>query len=228
MTDHILTPELVEKLTSCDTPTVSNAVETFKVRSRREGYMGPQIQCRFPDLGEVAGYAVTCTIVDEEDGFEADPAERAAWSKAIEECPGPVICVVQDLCHRKGWSSHWGEMVGTHVNVLGCVGIITDGAVRDLDALHDMGMKVWSEHVVVSHGQITVGKANVPVEVGGLTVNPGDILVADKNGIVSVPPGILNDIPKVIDDILAGEAKGVKQMRGQTAEDESKRKVLKH
>ncbi len=186
MTEGPLTQELIDRLLKVDSPTVSNAVEKFKVRSRREGYMGPQIQCRFPELGPVVGYATTCTIVEHDEDYPPDPEERVKWLESIASSPKPALCVVKDMCHRKGWSSHWGEMVGTRVHVLGAVGIITDGAVRDLEALRSMGMKTWSEHVVVSHGWINVGQADIPVEVGGLVVNPGDILHADENGVVSI------------------------------------------
>ena len=228
MSEGALTKELQERLLKVDSPTVSNAVEKFNVRSRREGYMGPQIQCRFPDLGPIVGYAVTCTIVEYDEQYPPDPKERYAWAEAIHLSPKPVICVVKDMCHRKGWSSHWGEMVGTQVNVLGCEGIITDGAVRDLDALHDMGMKVWSEHVVVSHGWIDVGQANIPIEVGGLVVNPGDILHADKNGIVCIPPEVLPELGATIDDILAREVEGVKRMRGQGIDLAAWKKRIEH
>ena len=214
----ILTPDLIAKLESVDSPTVSNAVEQFNVRSRREGYMGPDMQCRFPDLGAVVGYAVTCTIVEYDEDFPPDPAERTAWMQAIDDSTKagkPPLCVVRDECHRKGWSSHWGEMVGTRTQLLGSKAIITDGAVRDLEALHGMGMKTWSKYVVVSHGWIDVGRANIPVEVGGLVVNPGDILHADMNGIVCIPEELIPDIWGKIEELLAREEATVKAWRAE-------------
>ena len=209
-----LTPELQEKLLSADSPTISNAIELFGVRSRRDGFMGPQIECRFPDLGRVVGYATTCTIVDFDEKNPPDPQERVKWVESVADMPDPVICVVKDMCRRKGWYSHWGEMVGTRVQTLGAEAIITDGAVRDLEALHGMGMKVWSEYVVVSHGHIDVGEANIPIEVGGLVVRPGDILHADCNGVVSIPREILADLPKAIDQILENEGKELEKNAG--------------
>jgi len=210
-----LTPRLREKLLSADSPTISNAIEAFKVRSRREGFMGPRIQCRFPELGRVVGYATTCTIVDVEEGFAPDPDERKKWIDAVAEMDNPGICVVKDMCHRKGWYSHWGEICGTQVQTLGAEAIVTDGAVRDLEALRDMGMKVWSEFVVVSHGWIDVGEASIPVEVGGLVVRPGDILHADCNGVVAIPPEILEDLPEAIDKLLEREREVIGKMRAE-------------
>lgn len=224
----LLTPELVTKLVSVDSPTISNAIERFKVRPRREGFMGPQIACRFPDLGAVVGYATTCTIIEFDEHHPPDPAERYKWLESIAKSPKPTVCVVKDTCHRKGWYSHWGEIVGTQVQVLGASAIITDGAVRDLDALHAMGMKVWSEHVVVSHGHIDVGQANLPIEVGGLVVHPGDILHADCNGVVAIPPEILDELPAAIDEVLANERKTLAQLREHGYDLEAHRRHLEH
>lgn len=223
-----LTPALQEKLLSVDSPTISNAIELFGIRSRREGYMGPQIQCRFPDLGRVVGYATTATIVEDDEKFTPGRGPVERWIETVAEMTDPVICVVKDCCHRKGWSSHWGEMVGTKVQTLGAEAIITDGAVRDLEALHGMGMKVWSEYVVVSHGYITVGEADIPVEVGGLVVRPGDILHADLNGVISIPPEILDDLPEAIDKILTTEREELEKMRRQGRDRAALKGEIKH
>lgn len=223
-----LDPILQEKLLSVDSPTISNAIERFKLRSRREGYMGPRIKCRFPDLGRVVGFATTCTIVEFDEAFPPDPVERFRWLESIAQSPKPAICVVADHCHRKGWSSHWGEIVGTQVQTLGASAIITDGAVRDLEALHAMGMKVWSEHVVVSHGYIDVGQANIPVKVGGLWVHPGDLLHADCNGVVSIPQEILTDLPGMIDEVLSNEAETLEHLRSHGYDLEAHRRRIEH
>lgn len=223
-----LSPELIDKLLSVDSPTVSNAIERFNVRPRREGFMGPQIACRFPDLGRAVGFATTCTIIEYDPQFPPDPAERFKWVESIANSPKPTICVVKDMCHRKGWYSHWGEIVGTQVQVLGASGIVTDGAVRDLEALHGMGMKVWSEHVVVSHGHIDVGQAGVPVEVGGLVVNPGDLLHADCNGVVSIPLEILGELPQAIDAVLDGEREVLAHLRENGYDLEAHRRQIQH
>ncbi|MBX3179677.1 MAG: RraA family protein [Candidatus Hydrogenedentes bacterium] len=227
-TPNRLDPALEAKLLSVDSPTVSNAIERFKIRPRREGYMGPPIQCRFPDLGRVVGYATTCTIVEYDEAYPPDPRERFRWIEAIAESPRPAICVVKDCCHRKGWSSHWGEIVGTQVQTLGAAAIITDGAVRDLEALHAMGMKVWSEHVVVSHGYIDVGQANIPVEVGGLVVRPGDLLHADCNGVVAIPEQVLEGLPDMIDRVLADEAETLEHLRRHGYDLEAHRRRIEH
>jgi regulator of RNase E activity RraA len=225
---ELISKELREKLLSVDSPTISNAIERFNVRSRREGYMGPEIQCRFPDLPRALGYAVTCTVVEYDEAYPPDPKERFKWLEAIHNSPKPVICVVKDCCHRKGWSSHWGEICGTQVQVLGAEAIITDGAVRDLEALHTIGMKVWSEHVVVSHGWIDVGLAQIPIEVGGLVVHPGDILHADCNGVVAIPLQVVDRLAGAVDDVLTGERETLSHLRTKGYDLEAHRRSIAH
>ena len=118
--------------------------------------------------------------------------------------------------------------MGTLIQTCGAVGIITDGAVRDLEALHAMGMKVWSEHVVVSHGEIAVDEACIPVEVGGLKVYPGDLLHADMNGVVKIPLETLDGLPEAIDRLVAEEAEVIKDLRERGYDLEAQRKRLRH
>lgn len=226
--ERTLSKELEEKLLSVDSPTISNAIERFKIRPRREGFMGPSIACRFPDLGRVVGFATTCTIVEYDEQFPPDPVQRFQWLESISKSPKPTVCVVKDTCHRKGWYSHWGEIVGTQVQVLGASAIITDGAVRDLEALRAIGMKVWSEHVVVSHGHIDVGRANIPVEVGGLVVKPGDLLHADCNGVVQIPFELLSELPAAIDAVLDAERETLAHLRAHGYDLEAHRRQISH
>lgn len=223
-----LSLELMEQLLAADSPTIANAIELYGCRSRWAGYVGPEIQCRFPDLGRVMGYAVTCTIRDVDENHPADPEVRLKWLEAIARSPKPVICVVQDKLARKGWAAHWGEIMGTMVQQLGAVGIVTDGAVRDLEALHSIGMKVWSEHVVVSHGWIDVDEADIPVEVGGLKISPGDILHADCNGVVSIPHELLDDLPAKVRKILDDEQVILADLRTRGVDLKKMREGIKH
>lgn len=223
-----LDPLLRDKLLSVDSPTISNAIERLNLRPRREGFMGPQIVCRFPDLGRVVGFATTCTIVEYDEHHPPDPAERFKWLESIAQSPKPCVCVVKDMCRRRGWYSHWGEIVGTQVQVLGAEAIITDGAVRDLEALHDMGMKTWSEYVVVSHGHIDVGLANIVFEIGGLVVHPGDLLHADCNGVIKIPIEGLEDLPAAIDEVVASEWKTIAEMREKGYDLEAHRRQIEH
>ncbi len=180
-----------------DTPTVANAIETFDVRPRSEGFMWPEIRSIFPDFPSIAGYAVTCRIrAKEPRAGSADYVQRFDWWDFIVSVPPPRIAVIEDLDDPPGVGSFWGEVNGSIHQALGCLGVVTNGGVRDLKEVREMGFHYFAQHVVVSHAyvhQIEIGK---PVDVGGITVSPGDLIHADKHGVHTVPLDIAAEIPE--------------------------------
>jgi 4-hydroxy-4-methyl-2-oxoglutarate aldolase len=83
----------------------------------------------------------------------------------------------------------WGELAAIHARDKGVAGLIADGAVRDADALLAMGFPVWSTSIHASHpDKRGAGAVNVPIVIDGAIVNPGDIIVADADGVLAIPP----------------------------------------
>jgi regulator of RNase E activity RraA len=188
-----LTAEELEALRLIPTPAIANAVEMFDLRPRTEGYMSQQVSCRFPDLGPVIGYAATATTVaSTPDIPKIDPTEY--WEH-IRSTPSPVLAVFHDL-DSPVVAAGWGEVQANIHLALGCVGAITDGAVRDLDEVHETGFHLFSQHVNLSHGYVHHVEYGSPVTVAGLTVHPGDLLVGDQHGVVQVPTEVVRYIPE--------------------------------
>lgn len=79
---------------------------------------------------------------------------------------------------------------------LGCAGTITNGAVRDLDEVRNLGYHFFASGVIASHAYVHITDYDVPVRIGGLEINPGDLLHADKNGVVKIPKEIAKDVAK--------------------------------
>jgi 4-hydroxy-4-methyl-2-oxoglutarate aldolase len=188
-----LTKEDLEALRKWPTPAISNALELFNFQPRNTGFMLPEIQCRFPDLGIMIGYAVTAVITaDTSEGRRVPPPE---WWEMIQKAPEPRIAVIHDL-DRPVIGSFWGEVNGNIHKALGCVGTVTDGSVRDLDEVKELGFQFYSSCVTVSHAYVHLVEIGVPVKVGGLWVKPGDLLMGDKHGVIKVPLEIAKDVPK--------------------------------
>jgi 4-hydroxy-4-methyl-2-oxoglutarate aldolase len=188
-----LTKEDLEALRKWPTPAISNAIELFNFQPRNTGFMLPEIQCRFPDLGIMIGYAVTAVITaDTSEGRRVPPAE---WWEMIKKTPEPRIAVIHDL-DRPVIGSFWGEVNGNIHKALGCVGTVTDGSVRDLDEVKELGFQFYSSCVTVSHAYVHLVEIGVPVKLGGLWVKPGDLLMGDKHGVIKVPLEIAKDVPK--------------------------------
>ena len=194
MTD-VLTEEQLEALRAWPTPAVSNAIETFKVRSRNTGFMGPEIVCRFPEMRPIVGYAVTCKIrASIPPGDDPESIAPPVWWEHIESIPAPRIVVIQDM-DQPPRGSFWGEVNANIHRALGCVGLITDGGVRDLDEVRELGFQFLAKEVLVSHAYVHIVEVGQPVTVGGLTVNPGDLLHADQHGAMHIPHDIAAHVP---------------------------------
>jgi len=193
---------LFDRLRTYNTPTICNAIEVFNVRPRHEGFMRPEIRCIFPGLGVMVGYAVTLKI------HAATPAAPGAaipfsrhWQEVLKTA-APRVVVVEDLDDPPGLGSFWGEVNGNIHRALGCVGVVTNGCVRDLDEVEPLGFHFFAQHVAVSHGYVHIVEVGTPVRVGGLTVRPGDLLHGDRHGVTSIPIDLAAKIPegvKVVD-----------------------------
>ena len=141
-----------------------------------------------PQMGPMVGYAVTVVIEP------SNPAHRRrnpqAWSeyrRYVASAPGPKIVVVQDLDKPQVLGSFWGEVNSNIHRALGCVGTITDGAIRDLDEMTNAGFKALARRLCVGHAFNHPVRWDCEVEVFGRKVAPGALIHADKHGFLVVP-----------------------------------------
>ena len=198
--------DLVGSLARYDAPTLANAIETFDLRPRDVGFADSRIRCMFPELGRMVGFAATATIL-------ARGAPEAGWAGAgndalyshVRTIRAPRIAVVKDLDDPPAHGSLWGEVHATIFGALGCVGCVTDGAVRDLDEARRMGFHFFAAGPSVSHAYVRVETVGEPVEIGGLVIAPGDLLHADQHGVLKIPSEIAADLPAAADRVIESE-----------------------
>ncbi|MBI3625334.1 MAG: RraA family protein, partial [Candidatus Rokubacteria bacterium] len=202
-----LTERDFKPLRKISSPSVANAIETFKLRSRSLGFMSPEIRALFPERGPQAGYAVTALIRAEAEPQEGHRASVFAWWDYVLSLPAPRVIVVHDLDDPRGQGAQWGEVQANIHKALGCVAVVTDGAVRDLDEVRALGFQFAAAHVSVSHAWVHMVDFGLPVKVGGLWVRPGDVLHGDQHGIVSIPHDIAARIPEGLAKVEAAERK---------------------
>ena len=173
-----------------NTPTIYNGWEQITQRNPGgDAFNLEETRDFMPQLGPMVGYAVTLVI---EPGNrkhrEANPNGWQEYRRYVASVPGPKIVVVQDLDKPRVIGSCWGEVNGNTHRALGCVGTITDGAIRDLDEMNDAGFKALARRLSVGHGFAHPVRWNCPVEVFGRAVQPGDLIHADKHGFLVVAP----------------------------------------
>src|SRR5205814_9003425 len=143
--------EQISALRRIDSPTISNAIERFKVRPRVNGYVGYDIRCIFPELPPTVGYAVTCTVDSTTEGRQGIGFQRLY--ELLTNAPKPAIVVMQDVGPDRLHSYHDGEIMSTTINRLGAVGIVTNGGLRDAREVRVLGgFQYFCAGLVVSHG----------------------------------------------------------------------------
>jgi 4-hydroxy-4-methyl-2-oxoglutarate aldolase len=190
---NILSPAEMAALLEWPTPAISNAIELFNVRSRNEGFMLPEIQCRFATLKPMIGYAVTGMI--SADAAEGRRVSAPDWWEHIQTVPSPRVVVLHDI-DQPVVGSFWGEVNANIHRALGCAGTVTDGSVRDLDEVEALGFHFFSSCVSVSHAYVHLVDFGAPVKVGGLVVKSGDLIMGDKHGVLIIPLEVARDVPK--------------------------------
>ncbi len=211
--DQPLSAEALAFLRDVDSPTIANAVETFNLRDRTEGFIGGRIACQFPELGVMVGQALTVTMTSE----PGEPASRDGYWRmweALAATPPPSVLVVSDVSGQPHRCAYAGEVMTTLAMRLGAVGMVTDGGLRDIDEVRALGFHYFMPFAVVSHGNFRIVDVGTPIELDGQTVRTGDILHGDRNGIVLVPPETLDGLPAAVATIREREHETMAYIKG--------------
>ncbi len=175
-------------MTRWNTPTMYNGLEMLQGGDRLAIKVNKQETRDFmPQMGPIVGRALTVVI---EPGnrkhTEVHPTAWREYREYVAEGDYPKIIVVQDL-DGEPIGSFWGEVnSGIHL-ALGCVGTITDGAIRDLDEMSAVGFKALAKRLCVGHCYSHPVKWNCPVSVFGCDIRPGQLIHADKHGFLVIP-----------------------------------------
>jgi 4-hydroxy-4-methyl-2-oxoglutarate aldolase len=187
----------VLQLKRWNTPTVYNGWEQITRHDiSRDGFNLEEVRDFMPQMGPMVGFAVT-VVIQPSDGAhrQANPGASSEYRRYLASEPGPKIVVVQDLDKPAVYGAFWGEVNANVHRALGCVGTLTDGAIRDLDEMTNAGFKAIASRLSVGHAFSHPIRWGCPVEVFGRRVEPGQLIHADKHGFLAVPPG---DEPRLL------------------------------
>jgi 4-hydroxy-4-methyl-2-oxoglutarate aldolase len=225
----VLRQEELEALRLLDTCTVSDAIETFAVRLRNTGFVNASIHCMFEDFPPMVGYAATARLrTDDPPIVGRRYHQRADWWKSILEIPAPRIAVIEDMDKPAGLGAFVGDMHGAILQALGCVGYVTNGAVRELRRIHDLGLQAFAGNIALSHAYAHVFDFGAVVKLDGLEVHPGDLLHGDRHGLLSVPKEIAAGIPAVAANQRAVEQRVINLCRSKNFSVDRLRQVLQN
>ncbi len=201
-----LTPEQLDRLRKFDTCMLANAIEEFSVRLRNEGYTRPGLRCMYPDFPALLGYAVTSRVKSSNPPVSGGSYyDRTDWWTWMEAYPSPRVAVIEDVDDHPGRAAVAGAIHSQILQKLGCTGLITNGAVRDIPAVRDLGFSLFAADVAVSHAYVHMIDFGFPVQILGLKIEPGDLLYADCHGALSIPRQIAARLPEVAERIESHE-----------------------
>ena len=185
----------LKALSQIDSPSICNAIEGFDYRPKNAGFMLPEIKAVFQEFTPVVGYAVTGVISANRP--EGHSVRREDWWDLIVSVPEPRFIVLHDI-DNPPLGAYWGEVQSNIHKALGALAVATDGTVRDLDEVRELGFQFFAKEVSVSHAYVHMLDMGIPVEVGGLTVHTGDLLHADKHGVTNIPFDLADRIPDMV------------------------------
>jgi hypothetical protein len=203
----------LDELAAFDTPTICNALELLAPERRNSGFTVETLHCPVPIGKPMVGYARTGMIRAGErpalDGaalrqgrldyyrYIASPVGSIAGPAGSARAPGegalPKIVVIQDLDSLKGVGCFWGEVNTAIHKGLGCQGLVTDGGVRDLDALAP-GFGILCGKLTPSHAYVHPVAFGTVVEVCGMVVRSDDLIHADRHGAVVIPHAVARQV----------------------------------
>ncbi len=183
-------PNQLEILRRFTTPTISNALERLGLPHSLQNQTDHSIKCIFPEFGAVVGYAVTATIRSAAPCANPKYPSRKPYWDHILRYPAPRIAMIEDLDDPPA-GAYVGEVNSNIHRALGCIAIITDGCVRDLDEVRALQFPLWSRAIAVSHAHCHLEDFEIPVTIGGLKVLPGDLIDADRHGALVIPKNLV-------------------------------------
>jgi len=188
MTDPSLNHADLLMLKRWNTPTIYNGWEQITDHDiAKEFFNREETHDFMPQMGPMVGYAITIIIEPSEPAHKHHHDNWSAYRSYVASFPEPKIVVIQDLDKPEVIGSFWGEVTSNAHRALGCVGTITDGAIRDLDEMTNAGFKAIARRLCVGHAHVVPVQWGCEVQVFGTKILPGQLIHADKHGFLAVP-----------------------------------------
>ena len=198
---------ILNDLTAFDSATVQNAA--IRIRGyipANQDYSSPTLKRYTGEPSTVVGLATTlkATALNEP---KSDPLQWKDYYEKISSLDYPYISIIEDVDKPRNRAALFGDNMAFMHACLGAAGVIACGAIRDVPGIQRSGLSVWAEGRVPGHGPFNAISLGAQVEVSGLIVDEGDVLVADGDGVTKVSLEILDKIIDMCEEVRRDEAR---------------------
>jgi regulator of RNase E activity RraA len=228
---------ILKELEAYDTPSITNVVATYPKNKdlclglydpwEINWYTDQTLKCMYPELGRRAGIVVTCVV-----GLPNPNFNRLEWAdvfRAIDQAGGPAILAIkqnvpEEIKRKNGLS---GGNLTTAFKAAGAVGVISDGPSRDIDEIRPKHIQYMLTGVTPGHGDFAIQAVNVPVNICGMDICPGEIVHMDENGAVKFPRNALPQVLELVKKVNAQEAETQKKVAAAAGDVEKIIRIMK-
>jgi len=184
------------KLRKFDTPTICNGLELLDNKFKINGYSKEKFFCLNPKIKPMVGYAKTAKISSLKHNKKTRSSIRIDYYEYVNKGNFPKISVIHDQ-QKNPVGSFWGEVNANIHNKLGCLGVITNGSVRDLDFI-PKNFQFLSKTLSPSHAEVSLMEYGTQVNIMGMEIKDNDLIHADVHGAVTFKEEIIDDLLEAI------------------------------
>ncbi|HCN06938.1 MAG TPA: hypothetical protein DIT01_03320 [Lentisphaeria bacterium] len=197
--------QLMRELADFDTALLANTINYIDHTPTHDYYMSGDIQSLTPTISPTVGVAVTCEL--DSSSPDNPVALELYWQQLeqIEAMDLPAVWIIKTVGERPDHECVIGDGMAKVLTRAGCIGVVSDGRVRDVAGVTSAGLAVYARGKCVHHTALRFTKINEPVNIGGITVNPGDVIHANDEGVIVVPPTCLEILPEQLISMRAFE-----------------------
>jgi regulator of RNase E activity RraA len=187
--EALVTQSQLDQLCEYDTALLANLLAFVDPIPAHEYYMGNSIRALTPTLGPTVGVAVTCKMDSSTPDHLAEGDIEGYWTQLaqMEAMALPTIWVVRCVGSRPEHECVLGDGMAKTLHSVGCVGVVTNGGVRDLPGLLSTPFAAYGAGTTIHHCRVRVSALNEQVEIGGVTVAAGEIIHAGEEGVIKIP-----------------------------------------